>query len=321
MFKSAALLFFHAETSVHAGSGQSFGGIDLAIQRERHTEFPMIAASGVKGASRDWFSRKYPAQGDGDDIRPHQKVAAVFGPDTRNASAHAGAVSFTDARTLLFPVRSFRGVYAWTTCSSALARLRRDVSLLEEAPQPGILEIASPPAGTAYGSATQCDVSDEGGVLLEEYAFSFQPREEIDVLATWLRENAFPGKPTGDAPDAYQPFRDRLASHLLVLHDDDFADFVRYATEIQARVALNEKKTTTGDGGNLFYQENLPADTVLYAATLASRDLSGKLNGNGSADHMLGIIRQLDGQRIQLGGDETVGKGICCTRYLGPSSP
>lgn len=304
MFKVSSLVFFHAETAVHAGSGQSFGAIDLAIQRERHTDHPIIAASGVKGAVRDWFSKHR------DHGTDSPTVTAVFGPDTRNASDHAGAVAFTDARTLLFPVRSARGVFAWTTCPSALARLARDLALTGGAPLPAEALVVAVPNGTVLGSQGSA-VTDREGVLLEEYAFAFQASEAVGVLGAWLAGHAVP------EGAEYDPVRDGLARRLLVLTDDDFTDFVRHTTEVQARIALNEKKTTTGDGGNLFYQENLPADTVLYAAVLAGDDLSGRLAGQGAARDVLRLVTEpLSGQRIQLGGDETVGKGICCTRFL-----
>lgn len=301
MFKASALVFFHAETAVHAGSGQSFGAIDLAIQRERHTEHPVIAASGVKGAVRDWFSKHH------DFGKEHPAVQALFGPDTRNASDHAGAVAFTDARTLLFPVRSAKGVYALVTCPAVLARLARDLALAGAKPLPNGLATLTIKNDEVVGTK-EAKVKDNQGVLLEEYAYTFRDHDAVHQLATWLAENAFP------KGAEYEPLRTRLAGHLLVLSDDSFTDFVRHTTEVQARVALNESKTTTGDGGNLFYQENLPADTVLYSAALAGDSLWKDFES--SAAQMLETLSTLDAQRIQLGGDETVGKGICCTRFL-----
>src|SRR5947209_1340089 len=48
-----ALLGIHALTSLHAGTGTALGVIDLAIQRERHTGWPMVAGSALKGILRD----------------------------------------------------------------------------------------------------------------------------------------------------------------------------------------------------------------------------------------------------------------------------
>jgi len=113
MFDRAAILFLYTETPLHAGSGTSLGIVDLPIQRERTTGYPMIQASGLKGCLRDVVS---------DDP---QKVEIVFGPDTRRASDHAGALSVGDARILLFPVRSLMGVFAWITSQNVLARFKR----------------------------------------------------------------------------------------------------------------------------------------------------------------------------------------------------
>ena len=49
----SAFLFIHAITSVHPGSGTALGHVDLPIQRERHTDWPMIPGSSLKGVLRD----------------------------------------------------------------------------------------------------------------------------------------------------------------------------------------------------------------------------------------------------------------------------
>ncbi|MEL7362718.1 MAG: hypothetical protein AAFN13_11655, partial [Bacteroidota bacterium] len=107
-----------------------------------------------------------------------------------------------------------------------------------------------------------------------------------------------------------------------------------YATEVQARIALNEQKTT-GEGGNLFYQENLPSDSVLYSVVLAQDSLRAAPEGTApySAQALLhGFLRgvagtqladpnkSLDGARLQIGGDESVGKGIVYASFFRASS-
>lgn len=42
------LCVFYGVTPLFAGSGQAIGAVDLPIQRERHTRWPMVQASGVK---------------------------------------------------------------------------------------------------------------------------------------------------------------------------------------------------------------------------------------------------------------------------------
>ena len=52
MYQAQAALFLYAVSPVHMGAGAAFGLIDSPIQRERHTEHPLFAGSGIKGAIR-----------------------------------------------------------------------------------------------------------------------------------------------------------------------------------------------------------------------------------------------------------------------------
>lgn len=55
MFLKFQPFFIIAETPVHADSGSELGIVDLPIQRERHTAFPKIEGSGLKGCIREAF--------------------------------------------------------------------------------------------------------------------------------------------------------------------------------------------------------------------------------------------------------------------------
>lgn len=111
MFKKANLMFLYTETSLHAGSGTSLGVVDLPIQREKYTDFPVIQASGVKGAIREWFEFQ------DKDNKDKRKLELTFGPETIGSeeSGYAAAITFTDARILLFPVRTLKGIFAYCT--------------------------------------------------------------------------------------------------------------------------------------------------------------------------------------------------------------
>jgi CRISPR-associated protein Cmr4 len=79
MNNHTALLGLLAETSIHAGAGQMAGVIDLPIQREAHTAWPVVFGSAVKGALRT--------------LANEQKapwLISVFGPETSSAHEHAG---------------------------------------------------------------------------------------------------------------------------------------------------------------------------------------------------------------------------------------
>ena len=102
MFEKALILGLYSVTPVHAGSGAELSVIDLPIQRERHTGFPVIWGQSLKGVLR----RAYEKSENG------VKTEVIFGPSTERAHDHAGAVSVGDAKILLFPVRSLKGVFA-----------------------------------------------------------------------------------------------------------------------------------------------------------------------------------------------------------------
>ena len=119
MFEKALILGLYSVTPVHAGSGAELSVIDLPIQRERHTGFPVIWGQSLKGVLR----RAYEKSENG------VKTEVIFGPSTERAHDHAGAVSVGDAKILLFPVRSLKGVFAYVMCPIVLERFKRDLEL------------------------------------------------------------------------------------------------------------------------------------------------------------------------------------------------
>lgn len=52
------LLFVHALTGLHPGSGTALGVVDLPVQRERHTDWPLIPGSSLKGVMRAECARR-----------------------------------------------------------------------------------------------------------------------------------------------------------------------------------------------------------------------------------------------------------------------
>ncbi len=296
MYEQAVVLGLYAETPLHPGTGQALGAVDLPVQRERHTGYPLIPGSSIKGVLRAAAERKY-KNGD-------QRVSILFGPPNERASEHAGALGCTDARILLFPVRSLFGVFAWITCPLVLERFRRDAALaglpMDGWPEPAPLQPDPDQALIAPDSA----VARDRRVTLEEFTFSAQPEKAVEQAAQLIAKYVFPTLPE------YEPWRARAAKHLVILPDNDFADFVRFATEVVARIALNDTtKTTSGDGGNLWYEEQLPSETVMYSLLLASSPRR-RIDGLQSAADVLAELDQLALERLQIGGDETVGRGI-----------
>ncbi len=291
--QEAALLFLHAQTPLHPGSGTTLGTVDLPVQRERHTQWPVIPGSTLKGILRDACRRR--AAGNNND-----DLFAAFGPETPEADKHAGALSLTDARILAFPVRSLKGVFAWVTCTAVLERLVRDVNLAHVNGE--ALHVPNAPEkDEALCKSDSPLLVDGSKLVLEE--FEFERAGDADSAARWIAEHAFAEN------DRFTP--QRIKGHLVILHDDDFTHFVRHATEVVARVGLDYERKTVKSGA-LFYEEFLPAETLFYSVVLANP--SRRERHDKTAREMLDYLRGNLPPVLQIGADETIGKGLCAVR-------
>jgi len=297
MFQATDILFLYVETPLHAGTGSGLGVVDLPIQRERVTGYPLVQASGIKGVLRGLAERA-------NDAKPEEVITA-FGPETANASDHAGAISPGDARLLLFPVRSLLGIFAWTTSRHALSRFMRDAKLAG-------LDLAWDIPELPDEKALVCkpnEISADGQVILEEFSFPVEANEKVNIIAEWLADHALP---TGEE---YAYWRQALRKRLIILPEDDFREFTRFSTEVVTRVQLdNEKKTV--QTGALWTEENLPTDTLLYVPVYATKPRNSQSpEGLNSAKKVLEFVQEIAKGRAQIGGNETIGRGIVALRW------
>ncbi|WP_456442690.1 type III-B CRISPR module RAMP protein Cmr4 [Caldithrix abyssi] len=265
-------LFFigHALSPLHAGAGQSLGKVDLPIERERHTTFPCVFATGLKGALRKYCEGEKIF--DVDAKKNEEEVKKIFGDE--NNTAGAGGAIFTDFKILLFPVRSSKGAFKWVTCDFVLKRFKRDLEISGTNIQEWHLDLSEAEVvqNTTY--------NPQDHILLEDYMFNVQTEDN----GNFLNQSEFPVK------DIYK------------INDDLFKHLVNNATQIIARNVLNENKTSE----NLWYEETLPAETVLYSFIKPSF-------ANGQD---LSKIQNLDNHIVQIGGNETVGYGLTKIKFL-----
>lgn len=281
---TTALLGLLAETSIHAGAGQMAGTIDLPIQREAHTDWPVIYGSAVKGALRTLA-----------EDQQYSWIVDVFGPDTKNASDNAGALLVGDARLLLLPVRSLTSHFKWVTCPALLQRFQADLERLDLSRSFSGAGIP-PIKGLEDALVPQREVA--GPLFLEEFRCQTQPIDLSKVISALTSLMA-----RHDAAAVLQ-------KQLVVVHDDLFRHLARFATPVNPHICL-DNETKTVKTGALWYEESLPPDTVFYVC-LVGQKTRVKGGAKSAAEVLKHITQDLFKQSyLQLGGNETVGMGWC----------
>ena len=263
MNANAELLMWQALTPVHSGTGQSSAGvIDLPIAREAATGWPMLPGSSIKGVLR---------QGREDD-----EAQRLFG-----SLDAAGRLTFTDARLLCLPVRSYRGTFAYVTCPLVLSRLRRDLAALgHPLALPEVPEVAENTA-----QVTGDTLVHGGQVLLEDLDLQAEETASARAWAEALAELSGLG----------EELRERFA----LLSDDEFGFLAETATEVTAHIRL-DAETKTVAGGALWYEEALPAASLLTSFLLRPQD-----------------VTFAPPPSLQLGGKGSVGRGLLSVRAVG----
>jgi CRISPR-associated protein Cmr4 len=297
-FTQIGVLGLYTETPLHCGAEGGTGYVDLPIQRERHTNYPVIPGSTIKGVLRDELLEEL----------GEANARVLFGAEEDKKAERpgmAGSVSFGDGILVAFPIRSSGAPFHWVTCPFVLERVFRCLGT--------DLTVSSPEKGYALSGGNQQDT-----VLLEEIALKKQPDPTF-----------FGGKPSGlgivqsllPGEKSFEYTRRLLSERLLIVTDADFKELVETGTEILTRIKLNFLGTTTNldksklpeeernrpDSdykGNLFVEEVVPPETLFLAP----------LRVGSQAEAIAEILKK--DRVIRLGGDETIGRGVTRVTFL-----
>lgn len=288
----AKLLLVHALSPLHAGTGQGVDVIDLPIAREKATGIPFLPGTSIKGVLRDQCTDP--------DLR-----RKVFGPETANASDFAGSAQFSDARLLLLPVRSLAGTFAWVTSPLLLRRFVRDAQNSQDVHPPA--NVPQPASETTCGVASQgCKLllQQQGSqrVVLEDLLLTPNLDAAVATWGDWLGTSLFPN-------ETY--WQNALQERLCVVHDDVLGFLLQTATEVTARIQLDPSKKTVKRGA-LWYEEALPAETILSGLVVAAPTKQADLH----PEAIFETVEKLTAATLQFGGNSTVGRGLCQLRLI-----
>lgn len=275
------LFHLHALSALHVGTGQSAGTVDLPIARARATHLPLVPGSAIKGVLRDDLPQLNDAQ-----------RKTLFGPASISDEgvAHAGALAVGDAHLLILPVRSLTGIVAFATCPFILHRYARDI-----ANAPALPKLAD--GECAVTGDTELISADK--VVLEDLDLNVL-RNSADAWAAQIATALYPGK-----DDWQKSFR----QHFAILPDNVFSFLADTATEIRARIKINDETRVVADGA-LWYEENLPAESVLWGVI----GISPARDGSKASPEALSAQLPAGETALQIGGKHTVGRGLC--RFL-----
>ena len=281
------LLTIFTRTPLHVGAGASVGAVDQPVVRERHTGYPVIPGSALKGVFADlWLDRSDPAD-------PVRSIVGkkLFGEDNVKANAVAGKLLVGESKLLAFPVRSAKGCFAWITCPMALARFDRDTKK-----RLGIPSVKVDKGKAKIAPETDVALSVKDGntvvsnVVFEEYVMEASEDEGVSVLSEKL------------APLCHDiVWSELIARKLAVVDDETFAYFAKNACEVAQHNRISDK-TNTVDGTGFFNQENVPSEALFYA--LISSDDKALFESEF-------VPKIQSAEMLQIGADMTTGLGWC----------
>lgn len=284
------LLTIFTRSPLHVGAGSSVGAVDQPVVRERHTRFPVIPGSAIKGVLADLWLKKNEdgtiffnekkiivKQKDGtgvektvyESVRVEDGVKLFGKVDAKDAAA--GSLLIGEGKLVAFPIRSAKGCWAWLTCPMVLNRLGIE--------KDGKID------GTFASDALKFDNS----VVFEEYPLQVVGAVPQKVIERYRK---FSDEPL---------WSENIEEHLAVVSDEMFQHFAQNACEIANHNRIDDKSGVVAKGA-LFSQENVPSETM-FVSELNTRDAGdfGNLEAKLKDENCL----------LQIGADMTTGLGWC----------
>ena len=308
-YEIADIMLIRAVTNLHPGVGRTGEIVDLPVQKD-NLGFPIIYSSSIKGALKSafWhFDKDY--------------AKAFFGPEPEEREEFTSAIAILDAFTIVFPVRSLEGVYAFATSPLLLHRLNEYIRMAgreEECKYVSkLLELNI--------SGRKCYTSTEAAKLLKLNVKGLENKliinEEIEAEIDYQKDNEIRG---------LEQFLNIEKGRLVLLNNNEALRAIERSLVRVTRIAIERKRKTVKEG-MLWTEEYIPRNTVfatltLYSKAKFSEKFLDKIRSEGG-DEKFKRLEKLQGDAeavrkefhellgkshflLIIGGNETIGRGI-----------
>jgi CRISPR-associated protein Cmr4 len=261
-------------TNTLAGSGKAnYGVIDQLVQRDAATHIPVINASGLKGAIKEFCTH------DGLDEGVIKKVFGSVKPkkeeEKKDDDTATGLYKFMDAHLLCIPVRSDKRACVHITCPQVLENLHNHLKLFGK--EKLCTELNSVAALIANNESTEAVYFDNAlmGAILEDFEFTASTESSV-TLSDELKN---------------------LFAHEIVLVSNQIFNTLTNDLHLPV-IARNHLEN--GESENLWYEQVIPRKSRFWFALLKPESEKEPLFDNKMV---------ADRSIIQIGANATVGYG------------
>ncbi|MBP7139352.1 MAG: type III-B CRISPR module RAMP protein Cmr4 [Caldisericia bacterium] len=343
MYKIIKPLIIKTITPMHCGTGQDLGIVDMPIQRERHTGFPKIEGSSLKGALRESFEDKVIKDKEDNIYKIEEKFIKKVKAKYKE--------EYKDLEKKWMEIKKENEVEKKDKNGIIMNKYQQNISLTF-GPENGDDHASS--LGFTDGRILFFPVKSVKGVFawitcpsalnraIEEFEMAGVKFEEkilkrvtvnsdnakvlSDELAVGnsiiLEEYSFVKQDFDNNDKAIIEVlctnMDICKNRIAILSDNDFKDFVEMSTEVITRTKIDADTGTVVDGA-LFTEEYLPAESIMYSLVMASPVFLDKTKNNSDIKtdtDVMSFFKNCLDEYVQIGGNATIGKGICAVKVV-----
>jgi CRISPR-associated protein Cmr4 len=248
-----------ALTNLHVGSGdQNYGIIDKLVQRDPLSQFPVIHASSVKGALKEYCEAS-----DGIEKVDIQKA---FGDEE-----NPGTEKFFSAHLLTLPVRSSVKPYLKATCPFILKEVIEMLKVFNKSIGSKLYDGLKELSNQTFDEGINFILFDESvkDCIIEEY-----PIEDGNFT---IEKDLFTAE--------IKAFFDCTSKDFLLIRDDIFMEICENLPVV-ARNRIGKKK-------NLWYEELVPRQSEFYFFYVGTEEGSTKIMDKISGKSKTGLPVQI----------------------------